>query len=144
MGGGGEDGSGECLLGLWVHPWWEDAKGGRQCCFWGEFVQSLTVGNGRGGKCVVSVVSGQRKHWYLRCDCFCSQCGSRNTGTYVVVVSVVSAAAETLVLQAMGVSVDSAAAETLVLQAVGETHIVSAAAETLLQAVGLLVPLPWL
>ena len=101
-------------------------------------------GQWAGGKCVVSVVSGQRKHWYLRCDCFCSQCGSRNTGTYVVVVSVVSAAAETLVLQAMGVSVVSAAAETLVLQAVGETHIVSAAEETLLQAVGLLVPLPWL
>ena len=62
----------------------------------------------------------------------------------LTIVSVDSAAAETLVLQAMGVSVVSAAAETLVLQAVGETHIVSAAEETLLQAVGLLVPLPWL
>ena len=58
-------------------------------------------------------------------------------------VSVVSGAAETLVLQAVGVSVVSAAAETLVLQAVG-VSVVSAAAETLLQAVGLLLPLPWL
>ena len=23
----------------------------------------------------------QQKHWYLRCGCFCSQCGSRNVGT---------------------------------------------------------------
>ena len=67
------------------------ASGGSLC------MQSLTVGNGRGGKCVVSVVSGQQKHWYLRCDCFCSQWGSRNIGICAVIVSVVSAAAETLV-----------------------------------------------